>query len=626
MSFAPPRISIPLLLLILLLQGCAPSRQQIRRADAVVAATVDSTVSCTRADHCATPSPLLEAADQALARSTVEKPVHVVTLLADTEPALAARINLIRAARQSIDVQTYIWDQDDVGKLMLNELVQAARRGVQVRILADQLFSFDNLDLLDQLSRVSSHLQVRLYNPTFHKAQTPPLDFAAGILCCFMQFNQRMHNKLLLVDDSIGITGGRNYQNRYFNWDDSFDYIDRDVMVGGPAAKEMAASFELFWNHKRAVPLTHLRDVNQRILSDRTAPGWPTPQYSHPIRVARVQQAAEDPQWLHTWLIAPSLQVGKVDYFSDMPAKTDEPDRKRATDFTRHIMEMVSDAKSEVLLQTPYLVMSRKAQGIFRWLHRRTDPPRIIVSTNSLASTDAFAVYAMSYKHRKRYLKKFGFEIHELKPHAPAAEVEYALANLDLDLDDDALLPVDARPVRKRSPLLLLGSRGSNNRPAPLRSDGRRFGLHAKSIVIDDSFAMVGSHNFDPRSDHYNTEAGVIVYDHVFADQLRRNIMRDTQPENSWVIAPRQSAVPVLTDINQAIGAVSEQLPLFDLWPFRYATSFDLKPGCKPLRDSNPGFYACYKPVGDFPDVALSPKLIITRLFTAFGVGAKGIL
>nr|WP_255324799.1 hypothetical protein [Rhodanobacter sp. OR444] len=137
---------------------------------------------------------------------------------------------------------------------------------------------------------------------------------------------------------------------------------------------------------------------------------------------------------------------------------------------------------------------------------------------------------------------------------------------------------------------------------------------------------MVGSHNFDPRSDHYNTESGVIVYDHDFAGQLRRSILRSTQPENAWVIAPRQPKVPMLTDINQAIGSFSESLPLFDLWPFRYATSYDLKPGCQPLRATDPNFYACYEPVGDFPDVALSPKLIITRLITAFGVGAKGIL
>jgi phosphatidylserine/phosphatidylglycerophosphate/cardiolipin synthase-like enzyme len=338
-----------------------------------------------------------------------------------------------------------------------------------------------------------------------------------------------------------------------------------------------------------------------------------------------VQQAAEDPAWLQAWLVDASLHVGKVDYFSDLPAKTDKPDKQRATEFTRHIMRMISATKREMLLQTPYLVMSKHAQHIFRVLHRRAEPPRVIVSTNSLASTDAFAVYAMSYKHRKRYLKKFGFEIHEMKPHAPSAAVDNELANLGMDapgLSRETASPASAARARFH----LLGSRGSNNLPAPLRSEGRRFGLHAKSIVVDDTFAMIGSHNFDPRSDHYNTEAGVIVYDHAFADQLRHSILRSTQPENAWVIAPRQSKVPVLTDINQAIGTVSEQLPLFDLWPFRYATSFDLKPGCQPLRATDPNFYACYQPVGDFPDVALSPKLIITRLVTAFGVGAKGVL
>ncbi|HUH55915.1 MAG TPA: phospholipase, partial [Rhodanobacter sp.] len=160
--------SLPLLLAALLLQGCAVSRAKIHQADLAVADTIDRQLTCQQADHCAQPSPLLQAADTALAQSTPEQPVHVVTLLDDSEPALAARVNLVRAARKSIDVQTFIWAQDDAGQLMLNELVQAARRGVTVRILADQLFSFNDLDLLDRLVRASVNLHVRLYNPTFH--------------------------------------------------------------------------------------------------------------------------------------------------------------------------------------------------------------------------------------------------------------------------------------------------------------------------------------------------------------------------------------------------------------------------------------------------------------------------
>ncbi|MGN2248375.1 phosphatidylserine/phosphatidylglycerophosphate/cardiolipin synthase family protein [Frateuria sp. GZRR35] len=613
-----------------LLDGCTLSRAQIRHADAVVAATAPAASACDRTDHCARPSPLLDAARQALAASTPANPRHRVALLDASEPALVARLDLIRGARRSIDVQTYIWDRDDVGQLVLDELVRAARRGVQVRILADQLSSFGDVALLDRLARASPNLKVRLYNPTFHEASTSPLEWAAGIACCFFKFNQRMHNKVLVVDNTVGITGGRNYQDRYFDWDDDFDYVDRDVLVGGPAAQAMAKSFALFWRHKRSVPLTHLRDVNRHILDHPAASEWLAPTYEHPQRVYRVEQEAGDAAWLRAHVLADSLETGAVDFFSDLPAKTDQPLKRQARQFTAHVMQMVGAARHEVVLQTPYLVLSRRARRIFERLHQATPPPRIVVSTNSLASTDAFAVYAVSYKHRKRYLKDYGFEIYELKPHAADPAAANARASLEWigegeHANGDPAHDASQRYVGTESHGLL-GSHGSSQRPAPLVSEGRRFALHAKSIVVDDRFAMVGSHNFDPRSDHYNTEAGVIVYDPRFAEQLRRSILRDTQPQNAWVIAPRRPVVPVLTKLNQVIGDLSESLPLFDFWPYRYATSYQLKAGCAPMQPDDPAFYSCYEPVGDFPDVALSPKLIYTRLITAFGSSASGIL
>ncbi|WP_130621017.1 phospholipase D-like domain-containing protein [Dyella amyloliquefaciens] len=611
-----------LLAAILVLPGCSVSPSRIHRADAVVAADVHRELDCERIDHCGIDSPLLAAARQALADSTEATPVNVVTLLNDSEAAMVARLNLIRAAQRSIDVQTYIWDQDDAGQLVLDELIKAAQRGVKVRILADQLFSFNDAALLQRLANVHADLEVRLYNPTFHAAQTSAVEFGASIVCCFHHFNQRMHNKLLLVDDAIGITGGRNYQDRYFDWDDEFDYVDRDVMVGGPAATAMATSFETFWRHKRATPLTHLRDVNHDILVMQGSKPWPAPHYAHPQRVARVQSEAEDPEWLEEALVSQTLRTGRVDYFSDLPAKTTQPDKHSAQEFTAHVMRMIGAAQHEVILQTPYLVLSERAQAIFAGLRQNPSPPRIIVSTNSLASTDAFAVYAISYKHRKHYLKDYGFEIYELKPHAagPAEDNEEAAAD-----EGPSETTRDGTKARRRigTERGLLGSHGDarRNRPAPLTTSGKRFGLHAKSIVVDDDFAMVGSHNFDPRSDHYNTEAGVIVYDARFASELRDSILRDTQPENAWVIAPREQ-----NSLSMAIGDVSASLPVFDLWPYRYATSYDLKAGCTPMRPSDPAFASCYTPVGDFPDVAISSKLIYTRLITAFGSGVKGIL
>ncbi|NII10606.1 phospholipase D family protein [Oleiagrimonas sp. C23AA] len=627
-----------LLTALVLLQGCSLSRAQIRKADQVIAVTQPKASDCHHANHCATPSPLLAEARQADAESTPRHPVHYVTLLESGRAALAARVNLIRAARHSIDVQTYIWQQDDVGNLMLDELVRAAKRGVKVHILADQLFSFQSTELLARLARTHANFQVRLYNPTFHAAETPPLEFAAGVLCCFYKFNQRMHNKLVLVDNTIGITGGRNYQDRYFGWDPQFDYRDRDVMVGGPAARDMAKSFNRFWHHKRATPLTHLRDVNHLLRKEgRDAPGWQTPDWEDPARVARLRTDAENPAWIGSHLLKHTLKVGKVEFFADLPAKTDDPDRRQALALTDHIMHLVASAKHQIVLQTPYLVLSDKARKIFTHLHKRAHPPQVIVSTNSLASTDAFAVYAMSYKHRKRYLKDYGFNIFELKPHPEhsAAGSEQDLAVVADKALEQSVGGHDTEQAGASGEGQLphsfgsgsgSGSRGRRNRPVPLITKGVRTGLHAKSIVVDGEFAMVGSHNFDPRSDHYNTESGVIVFDRRFAQQVRHEILVDTRPDNAWVIAKRQSKVPLLTDINKVISTVSEHLPLFDFWPFRYATSYDLDPGCPPLMRTDPQFFKCYHAVGDFPEVNLPFKAIYTRLITAFGVGMSGIL
>mgnify|MGYP001033343016 CR=1 FL=1 len=626
------RLALALLLIGSGISGCTLTQAQVRQANGIIAATVDRSVTCTGPAHCAVPSPLLEAADQAMRDSSPGHPVHVVSLLGDGEAALVARLNLIRAAKRTVDVQTYIWDDDDAGLVVLDALVEAARRGVRVRILIDQLGAFSDLDLLAALARASPNLSLKLYNPTFDDAHTSALQWAAGIACCFFKFNQRMHNKVFVVDDSVGITGGRNYQDRYFDWDPTFDYIDRDVMVGGPAVRRMAESFRLFWNHRRSVGLTRLRDVNRYIAAHPLGPGWVTPVYERPQRVERVQLEASDDPWLAAHVLAQSLRTGDVEFFSDMPAKTDNPDQTAAVAFTRHVVQMVGEAKREVVLQTPYLVISKRAGKIFERLHADQPPPRILVSTNSLASTDAFVTYAMSYKHRKRYLAHYGFEIYELKPHAPIAVEAYLDANSEDPERPQGIVKgaAQSRPVAGESAETggrgLFGSRGQRHRPVPLVSEGQRFSLHAKSIVVDEAFAMVGSHNFDPRSDHYNTEAGVIVHDQRFARQVRASILRSTTPDNAWVIAPRRASVPVLTNVNQAMAEVSSHLPIFDLWPFRYATSYELNPGCHPLPISDPTFYSCYTAVGDFPDVALSGKWIYTRLFTAFGAGASSIL
>lgn len=605
-----------LLAIALLLAACMPNRQQVREAVAEAAAGQSQALSCRRPDRCALASPLRELGTRAQAGSTPAAPRHAVLLLERGQDALLARVHLIRAAQQSIEMQSFIFAEDDVGYLVLDELLRAARRGVKVRILLDQLFSVDNIKLLARLAQAHVNFDLRLYNPTFGEAKTGPVDFLAGALCCFTRFNQRMHNKLLLIDGRIGITGGRNYQNRYYDWDPGFNYRDRDILVAGPVAQRMRASFEEFWVHRKTVPVAALRDVRRWVGPDADA-ALEAPRLSRADQIRDLSNRANDAAAVAAALLSRVRWVGRVEFISDVPNKPFERDQPARRDLSRQLQALLQQAEREVLLQTPYLVFSRSAGRVFRALQARDRPPRIIVSTNSLASTDAFPVYALSHKYKRRYLREFGFNIYEAKPFPRSAPIDLLAATNGAG----NTLGAGASESRRR-----FGSSGNADRgPPPLQHAGVRIGLHAKSMVIDRRIGMVGTHNFDPRSDRLNTESAVIVHDAGFAQELADIILHDTLPENAWTIAKRPRP-PILSGVNYSLGKAFEALPLFDLWPFRYATSYDLKAGCEPLPPDDPGFDACYEPVGDFPEVGLPLKSIYTRVLTAFGAGLAPIL
>ncbi len=591
----------------LLLSACVLNRPLARQAEAIVDAARPHTSSCARPDHCAIDSPYQALADAARAASTPAAPVHYVDVLEGGADALLLRVHMIRAARRSIDMQTFIWAEDDAGWLVLDELMAAARRGVKVRVLVDQLFALDNIEWLARLARAHVNFEVKLYNPTFHEAVTEPLEFAAGILCCFSTFNQRMHNKLFLIDGQIGIAGGRNVENRYYDWDQEFDYIDRDVLVVGPSSgAQMQASFNEFWTHRRSVALTRLNDVNRRIIADADAAVEPEPPaHIDWQRIAALRARAADANYVREHFSAHAVRVARVDYFSDAPDKPLRPGDRADEVLSARIGDLLAHARNTIELQTPYLVLTRRARRIFRDLYKRTPRVAVIVSTNSLAATDAFYVYALSYKYKKRYLKRYGFQIHEFKPF-PADAAAY--------VHDYAALAGSENSGRYR-----------RYGRTPLKHGGVRLGLHSKSLVIDGQISVIGSHNFDPRSDDYNTESGFIIDDAMIATQVSRAIARDMQPGNSWTIARRERAA-WLAPINEVMADISTALPLFDLWPFRYTSSFELKPGCAPSQPGDPAFYACHVDVGDFPEVDLSLKTIYTRIVTAFGAGLVGIL
>ena len=141
-------------------------------------------------------------------------------------------------------MQTYIFDEDDAGRLVLDELLAAARRGVRVRLLIDQLSALERRRHARRAGGVHANFEMRIYNPMLRpRAGISYSAIRAGRGVLLAPLNQRMHTKLLLVDGAVGITGGRNYQDDYYDWDAEYNFRDRDVLVAGPAVARDGGRF-----------------------------------------------------------------------------------------------------------------------------------------------------------------------------------------------------------------------------------------------------------------------------------------------------------------------------------------------------------------------------------------------
>ena len=580
------------LLALLVLAGCSLSSSKIEQVDAQVAAGLGSDLTCSPGmlDRCAMPSPLLE-----LGRADVNAGTQHVTLIEYGEDALKLRIHMIRSAQRYIDVQNFILRSDETGNLFLNELLVAARRGVKVRLLLDQMFTFSDLEHLVLLSMDHQNFEIRFYNPTFHKAKMSKGDWLSAVACCFRRFNQRMHNKLLVVDDVLGLTGGRNIADRYFDFDTNYEFKDRDLLVYGPVAREMRESFDWFWGYKKSIPAQHLRDVANELLNGETPELEP---YEITARLQPVLREIEDERRLRELFVETAYEVERIGYFSDKPRKTEFPEESRKQDITTELHQILSSADHSVVIQSPYMVLSKKARKVFKELRAKNPDIELVFSTNSLASTDADTVYANTDKHKKHYVKTLGFHMYEFKP---------------FPVDAPLFFPRWAELIEEKgqgisSKSVVSGDNSTIEMPAP------RSGLHAKSFVVDSRVAMVGSHNFDPRSEGFNTENGVIIWDEEFAQDLEALIRRDTQPQNSWAVALK----PDPNEVSGAIESVSRTLPVFDLWPYRSTTVYELSADGQPCVPGSQEFYQNYYSVGRFPDVIRTRRQVTIMFLSSF--------
>jgi putative cardiolipin synthase len=421
-------------------------------------------------------------------------------VLEQSQQALLARAWLADRAQKSIEVQYFIWSSDNIGILATEALLRAAERGVKVRVIVDDLL----IDAPDQvLLALALHpnVDIRIYNPQ-HSVGTPAYTRVLNMLIDFRGFNQRMHDKVFIVDGDIAITGGRNMADEYFDYDQAYNFRDRDVLLLGAAPKDILSSFNRFWNHKLSVPVEQLYDgfgilqkrvtvsdeVVQNIYLELHAYASSTENFAPEVRLA-IASIDDELPGLHDDMTWSEIQV-----INDPPGKNENRfslgggSRSAAS-----LMAMLDGAQRSVTLQSPYLIPTKEAMTLFAELIERG--VKIRINTNSLASTDNLQAFA-GYRSQRKALIKMGVDIYEFRPDAAKQKA--------------------------------LMSRHHDTEKRPL------FALHAKTMVVDSASVYIGTFNLDPRSINLNTETGVIIYEPALAQQVEAEIESDMLPENSW--------------------------------------------------------------------------------------------
>jgi putative cardiolipin synthase len=426
-----------------------------------------------------------------------------VYVLDSGEEALIARAYLADHAEHTIEVQYFIWSTDNIGILASEALLRAADRGVQVRVIVDDL-------LMDapaaSLLALANHpnIEIRIYNPKI-SVGVPLHTRVWNSVTDLHSVNQRMHDKTFIVDGKVAITGGRNMAAEYYDYHHDYNFRDRDALIVGAAAHSARLSFERFWQSELAPPVEKLYDGSGHMKETVDAAGVrATYQALHAYANSRENFAPEVRAAIGTAdsafeRIARQTEWGRVDFIGDRPGKNDSNKLSGGGFTTAALAELIAHAKQRITIQSPYLVMSEEALALFKAALARG--VQIRINTNSLASTDNLQAFA-GYRNQREQLLTMGLAIFEYRPDAASA-LERRRQELVRDL------PAAANPNTK-------------------------FGLHAKTMVIDSAITFVGTFNLDPRSANLNTEVGVVIHNENIARSVERAIEVDMQAGNSW--------------------------------------------------------------------------------------------
>lgn len=411
-------------------------------------------------------------------------------LLSSSADAFQARAEMIRAATVSLDLQYYIVEDGLSTRLLFDELMDAADRGVRVRLLIDDTTTGDNALRIADLA-AHPNLEVRVFNP-LHIGRATGVTRLLGRFLNLAQQHQRMHNKLFLADGTLAIVGGRNLGDSYFNADRGLNFTDIDLLVAGPAARDLGHSFDLYWNHRLSIPLEHfqwfepgraeLAEARARLSGERTDRRDDDPRYR---RLTRYRRAPALDDWLG------NLHWARGHAYWDHPDKLlAEGVPKAHLLLTTQLAPALEGVEDELTLVSAYFVPTEPGMRYFT--EKAHAGVELKILTNSLEATDVPVVHG-GYAPYRIPLLELGAELYELR-RQPEEDVAFSVT----------------------------GSSES--------------ALHSKAAIFDRERVFLGSLNFDPRSILWNSEVGVLVDSPWLAGKVHELTEQGMHPAVSYQV------------------------------------------------------------------------------------------
>jgi putative cardiolipin synthase len=394
-------------------------------------------------------------------------------LLDGSHESLAWRLALIDSAVSSIDIMTYLWYPDASGRLILERAVLAARRGVHVRLVVDDLMTVGQEQLLADLER-QPNIELRLFNPW---KKRDVVSRGGEMIAEMERLNTRMHDKLLIADGRAAILGGRNIGDHYFGLNKNYNFHDLDVLAFGEIAQESNGMFDEFWNSEWVASAANLTTEPD---PERAAASWTKLQQKNRDAEELSSFPIEPKDWTQDFAdLEPRLHPGTGDLVYDKVSAEGVMQGMLGQMFA-----IFDKADEELLITNAYIIPGERGMEFFRALNERGVEVRIL--TNSLASHDVPAVNS-HYEPWRDDILETGARLYELRADAAIQSI------------------VDVPPV-----------------------SAKFVGLHTKASVSDGRHVFIGSMNLDPRSAAISTGLG---------QELRDLMLRDMSPDNAWEVS-----------------------------------------------------------------------------------------